>query len=246
MAKKIRWVGIDYGQCLMTPSGLRNPRMFGDIAKMVGKQDRIPQWIHRMRQLKEMYGTYSDLKEGHRDEIESYVLEDDRDAYAIFKLKESELLEVGTGAYEFLEWLAGKGIRPNIVSELKKTLGPVGSDMITAFLIAKGIIKYFKYFYTPQGMVDLQTGERDNRYAGTSKETGTLYDLLVEELGAQGISPEECVMIGDKPSTDLIPSKKRGFVTIQYTGHVDTGPCESTDYYAKDFFEVKKVMEKLV
>jgi hypothetical protein len=220
--------------------------MFGDIAKMVGKQDRIPVWVDRMRQLKEMYGSYSDIKEGHRDEIESYVLENDHKAYEIFKMKESELLGVSEGGYEFLEWLTGRGFRANIVSELKKTLGPVGSDMITAFLIAKGIIRYFKYFYTPQGKIDLDTGERDNKYAGTSKETGTLYDLLVEELAQGGITPDECVMIGDKPSTDLIPPKKRGFVTIQYTGHIDTGPCEAADYRAKDFVEVKHVMERLI
>jgi hypothetical protein len=115
-------VGIDYGQCLMTPSGLRNPRMFGDIAKMVGKQDRIPQWIHRMRQLKEMYGTYSDLKEdtGMKSSHTSWKM---IVTYAIFKQKESELLEVGTGT-RF--WVAGwKGIRPNIVSS-KKTLGRSG------------------------------------------------------------------------------------------------------------------------
>ena len=62
--KKIRWVGIDYGQCLMTPSSLRNPRMFGDIAKLVGKQEMIPVWIDRMRRLKEKYGSYSGIKEG--------------------------------------------------------------------------------------------------------------------------------------------------------------------------------------
>jgi len=41
MTKKIRFVGIDYGQCYMAPATLRNPRMFGDIAKMVGKQEMI-------------------------------------------------------------------------------------------------------------------------------------------------------------------------------------------------------------
>lgn len=243
--KKVKWVGIDYGQCFMTPSSLRNPRMFGDIAKLVGKQEMVPVWIDRMRRLKEKYGSYSGIKEGHKDEIESYVLDNDHEAYEIFNQKEQELLALAPGAYEFITWLNEQGIRPSIIAELKKTLGQVGADAITKFLINKGIIKYFKYFLTPQGKMDLDTGERFNVYQGTSKQSGTLYDLLIKELAEEGIKPEECVMIGDKLSTDIIPPKQRGWTTIQYTGHIDMGPSDSTDYYAKDWFEVKEIMEKL-
>lgn len=243
---EIKWVGIDYGQCLMTPSSLRNPRMFGDIAKLVGKQEMIPVWIDRMRRLKEKYGSYSGIKEGHKDEIDSWVLDNDHEAYEIFNQKEQELLALATGAYEFIIWINEKGFQAWIVSELKKTLGRVGSDAITRFLINKGIIQYFTYFVTPQGKMDLVTGEKSDDYEGTSKESGTLYDLLIEELAKQGIKPENCVMIGDKLSTDIIPPKERGFITIQYTGHIDMGPCEFTDYYAKDWFEIKEIVEKLL
>ncbi len=243
---EIKWVGIDYGQCLMTPSSLRNPRMFGDIAKLVGKQEMIPVWIDRMRRLKEKYGSYSGIKEGHKDEIDSWVLDNDHEAYEIFNQKEQELLALATGAYEFIIWINEKGFQAWIVSELKKTLGRVGSDAITRFLINKGIIQYFAYFVTPQGKMDLVTGEKSDDYEGTSKESGTLYDLLIEELAKQGIKPENCVMIGDKLSTDIIPPKERGFITIQYTGHIDMGPCEFTDYYAKDWFEIKEIVEKLL
>jgi FMN phosphatase YigB (HAD superfamily) len=243
--KGIRWVGIDFGQCLMSPSSLRNPHMFGDIGKLVGRQEMIPVWIDRMRRLKEKYGTYSHVKEKHREEILTFVLENDREAYEIFGRKEPQLLSMAPGLSEFLIWLNGEGIRPSVVSELKKTLGPVGADMITNFLVTKGILKHFKYFITPHGKMDLDTGEKFDRYKGTSKEAGTLYDELLGELGQEGIGPADCVMIGDKRSTDIVPPKKRGFVTIQYTGHVDEGPCESTDYYAKTFFEVKAILEKL-
>lgn len=243
---EIKWVGIDYGQCLMTPSSLRNPWMFGDIAKLLGKQAMIPLWIDKMRRLKEKYGSYSGIKESHKDEIELYVLDGDHEAYEIFNQKEQELLALAPGAHEFILWLSEKGIRPSIISELKKTLGPVGADAITRFLIKKGIIRYFKYFVTPQGKVDLDTGERFDSYRGTSKSSGTLYSLLINELADEGLKPEECVMIGDKLSTDIIPPKQHGWVTIQYTGHIDMGPCEFTDYYAKDWFQVKEIMEKLI
>lgn len=243
--KRIKWVGIDFGQCLMSPSSLRNPHLFGDIGKLLGKQEMIPIWIDRMRRLKEKYKTYTMLKEKHRDEIESFVFENDCEAYEIFKQKEQELLSVAPGVPEFLTWLNEVGIRPTVVSELKKTLGPVGDDIVTSFLITKNIVKHFKCFVTPHGKVDLDTDERLYDYKGTSKELGTLYDQLIKDLQQEGIKPEECVMIGDKQRTDIIPPKKRGFITIQYTGHVDEGPCEYSDYYAKTFFEVKEIMEKL-
>ena len=246
MASEIKWVGIDYGQCLMTPSSLRNPRMFGDISKLVGKQERIPIWIDRMRRLKEKYKSYSGIKEGHKDEIESWVLDDDHEAYESFNQKEQELLSLAPGAYEFILWISEQGFKPWVVSELKKTLGKVGSDAITRFLINKGVIQYFSYFVTPQGKMNLATGERLSGYEGTSKESGTLYDRLIEELEEEGVKPENCVMIGDKLSTDIIPPKERGFITIQYAGHIDMGPCDHTDYYAKDWHEVREAVEKLL
>jgi hypothetical protein len=206
----------------------------------------IPVWVDRMRRLKEKYGSYSSIKEGHKDEIELWVLDNDHEAYEIFNQKEQELLSLAPGAREFILWLSEKGFKPWVVSELKKTLGNVGSDAITRFLINKGIIQYFAYFLTPQGKMDLATGERDNTYVGASKQTGSLYDLLLKELSEEGIRAENCVMIGDKHSTDIIPPKERGFVTIQYTGHINMGPCEQTDFYAKDWFEVKEAIGKLL
>lgn len=246
MTKRIKWIGIDYGQCIMTPASLRNPLVFQDIAKLRGKHEQAPLYIHRMRQLKEKYGTISKIKEGHKDEIETFVLEGDHEAMMIFNEKEQELLGMAPGLVEFLTWINDQGITPSIVSELKKTLGPVGSDMITQYLERRQLTKYFEWFITPQGKMDLQTGQQDLRYKGTSKENGTLYDELVRELQERDIKPEQCLMIGDKWSTDIIPPKERGWVTIQYTGHVDMGPCEKTDFYAKDFFEVRKIVAEII
>ncbi len=214
MAAKITWVGIDFGQCLMSPSSLRNPLIFSDIGKLLGKQDMIPLWIHRMRRLKEKYGSYSAIKEGHRDEIENYVLDGDKEAHRIFKIKEQEFLSLPAGAREFLTWLNGKGIRPDVVAELKKTLGAMGSDIVTGFLMHQKITGLFRNLVTPQGKVTLATDERDSRYAGSSKETGKLYDLLIDDLAKEEIKPENCLMIGDKWATDIIPPKQRGWTTI--------------------------------
>jgi FMN phosphatase YigB (HAD superfamily) len=246
MAAKIKWVGIDFGQCLMSPSSLRNPLIFSDIGKLLGKHEMIPVWIHRMRRLKEKYGNYSAIKEGHRDEIENYVLDGNKEAHRIFRIKEQEFLSLPPGAGEFISWLNQKGIKPDVVAELKKTLGAMGADIVTGFLMHQRITGQFRNLVTPQGKVDLATDARDSKYAGTSKETGTLYDLLIGDLAKEGIKPENCVMIGDKWSTDIVPAKQRGFTTIQYTGHIDMGLCESTDHYAKDFFEVKDIVEKLI
>jgi len=243
--KIVKWVGIDFGQCLMSPSSLRNPRMFGDIGKLLGKHEMIPVWIERMRRLKEKYKTYSLVKEKHREEILTFVFDHDREAYELFGQKEPELLSMAPGLREFLIWINAEGIRPSVVSELKKTLGPVGTDMITKFLIAKGIIGSFQYFITPHGKMDLATGEQFENYRGTSKESGTLYDEILKELRTQGIQPQECVMIGDKRITDIIPAKRRGLITIQYTGHIDEGPCDESDYVAESFFKVKEILERL-
>jgi beta-phosphoglucomutase-like phosphatase (HAD superfamily) len=91
------------------------------------------------------------VKEKHREEILTFVFDHDREAYELFGQKEPELLPMAPGLREFLIWINAEGIRPCVVSELKKTLGPVGTDMITKFLIAKGIIGSFQYFITPHG-----------------------------------------------------------------------------------------------
>ena len=45
--------------------------------------------------LKEKYGTFSLIKEGHRDEIYSAVLDDDPEAIDLFGRLEQELLDMG-------------------------------------------------------------------------------------------------------------------------------------------------------
>jgi len=243
MAIAAKWVGFDFGQCLMDPSGLRNYRVIGDVCKEMGEPERIDERIHRYRVLKEKYGSYGAIKEGHRDEILSYVFENDKEAMEIFGVKEQEHLKAAPGAEEALQYLRDRGIERAVVAELKKTLGPIGTDIVTRFLKSKGLLHYFDELVSPQGSVNLRDGSVDLRYKGKTKEEGTLYDELLKELLKRGIQPSEAVMIGDKLWTDISPAKKRGFKTIQYIGYINYGSSEDADFVISDFRELENIVK---
>lgn len=241
MAMAVKWCGFDYGQCIMEPGGLRNHLVLGDIYKALGKPELIRDKIRRYRILAEKYDTYSKIKEGHRDEIYQYVLDEDPEAIELFGAKEQEYLDMGEGLESALDYLAGQGIQLQVVSEMKKTLGPVGTDSVSRFLKRRGLVKYFAELVTPQGKIDLKNDTVDPRYQGTTKVEGTLYDVLLEELRERGIAPDEAVMIGDKPETDIDPAHARGFKTIQYKGFIDLGES-SADLVIHSFDELKTVL----
>lgn len=240
---EVKWCGFDYGQCIMEPGGLRNPLVFGDIYKELGQPELISDKIRKYRILKEKYGTYSLIKEGHRDEIYSYVLDNNPDAIELFSRKEQELLLIGEGLEETLAYLQQAGIELQVVSEMKKTLGPVGADAVSRFLKSRGLVRYFKELVTPQGKIDLETDSLDPRYKGCTKQEGTLYDALAQELSERGIAPHEAVMVGDKPETDINPAHDRGFKTIQYKGFIDLGESKA-DLVVNSFEELKSVLKR--
>jgi putative hydrolase of the HAD superfamily len=242
---EVKWCGFDYGQCIMEPGGLRNPLVFGDIYKELGRPELIEERIRRYRVLKEKYGTFSKIKEGHRDEIHSYVLEDDSRAIEIFARKEQELLDMGEGLIEALEYLQGEGIELAVVSEMKKTLGAVGTDIVSRFLKERGLTRFFRELITPQGKIDLLTDTVDERYRGHTKEEGTIYDVLAAELAERGIQPQEAAMVGDKPATDIEPAHRRGFRTVQYRGFVDLG-ASSAEVVIDHFSEIPAVIKRKV
>ena len=240
---EVKWCGFDYGQCIMEPGGLRNPLMFGDIYKELGKPELIPEKIRRYRILKEKYGSYGRIKEGHRDEIHSFVLDEDPEAIALFSEKEQQFLDMGDGLEDALAYIQAQGIELQVVSEMKKTLGPVGTDIVSKFLKRRGLVKYFRELVTPQGKIDLVNDSIDPRYKGFTKKDGTLYDVLAQELKERGIEVHEAVMVGDKPETDIDPAHDRGFKTIQYTGFIDLGPSKA-DIVINSFAELKTIMKK--
>lgn len=240
---EVKWCGFDYGQCIMEPGGLRTPLVFGDIYKELGKPELIPDKMRKYRILKEKYETYSQIKEGHRDEIYGFVLDNDPEAIEIFGRKEQELLLMGEGLEDVLDYLQAQGIELQVVSEMKKTLGPVGTDIVSRFLKSRDLVKYFKELVTPQGKINLEDNSVDPRYRGKTKKDGTLYDVLVQELKERGIEPHEAVMVGDKPATDIDPAHDRGFKTIQYTGFIDLGESKA-DLVIETFGELKTILKK--
>ena len=241
---EVKWVGFDFGQCIMEPGGLRNPLVFGEIYKELGKPELIPDRMRKYRILKEKYGSYGGVKEGHRDEIHSFVLGGDKDAIEMFSKKEQELLDIGDGLIDALDYLQAQGIELQVVSEMKKTLGAVGTDVVSRFLKGKGLApKYFVELVTPQGKINLKDNSVDDRYKGHTKEQGTIYDVLAAELKERGIEPQDGAMVGDKPSTDIDPANARGFKTIKYTGFVDLGPSKA-DVTIQTFSELKTLLKK--
>jgi len=241
MILEVKWCGFDFGQCIMDPGGLRNPLVFGDIYKELGKPELIPDKIRKYRILKEKYGTYGRIKEGHRDQIHGFVLDDDPKAIELFGKKEQEYLSMAECLEDALEYLHSQGIELQVISEMKKTLGPVGTDLVSRFLKTKGLLKYFKDLITPQGRINLRDDSLDPKYKGCTKEDGSIYDVLAKELKERDIEPYEAVMVGDKPETDINPAHDRGFKTIQYIGYMDFGKSEA-DIVISSFSELKTIL----
>ena len=243
MILEVKWCGFDFGQCIMDPGGLRNPLVFGDIYKELGKPELIPDKIRKYRILKEKYGTYGRIKEGHRDQIHGFVLDDDPKAIELFGKKEQEYLSMAEGLEDALEYLHSQGIELQVISEMKKTLGPVGTDLVSRFLKTKGLLKYFKDLITPQGRINLRDDSLDPKYKGCTKEDGSIYDVLAKELKERDIEPHEAVMVGDKPETDINPAHDRGFKTIQYIGYMDFGKSKA-DLVISSFSELKTILRR--
>ena len=122
---EVKWCGFDFGQCIMEPGRVKKSPVFGDLYKELGKPEWISDKIRKYRILKEKYGTYGRIKEGHRDEIYSFVLDDDPEAIELFGRKEQDLLDMGEGLEDALKYLQSEGIELQVVSEMKKTLGPL-------------------------------------------------------------------------------------------------------------------------
>ena len=241
MSIQAKWVGIDFGQCLCDGSPERTYWMIGDTCKDLYQPEFIDVCCHRWRTLKEKYGTWAAIKEGHRDEIVSYVFAGHPDAAAIFPKIEQKYLKVAEGALDAIQYLREQGIEVSVVAELKRTLGPIGTDQVSLFLKNQKVIHLFNELITPQGRVNLRDGSVDNRYKGLSKENGTLFDLLVKDLDQRGIKPSQAVMVGDKEWSDITPAQKRGLKAIQYIGFLNLAPSKA-DYTIRHFSELKNII----
>ena len=100
----VKWVGIDFGQCLMEPTGLRSYLLLGDVLKAYGKPDIIRETQKKFRALVEACGGHSPMKESHRDKIHSYVFDGDDEAMEYTKrmdeLKPGQILKAEKSTYK--------------------------------------------------------------------------------------------------------------------------------------------------
>lgn len=243
MVLEVKWCGFDYGECIMNADAVRNAILFGDLCKKLGKPELTTEKMGRYRVLKEKYGSYPVLQEGHRDDIYEYVLKKDKAAIELLGILEQELLGTVDDLEEVLVHLKNEGIETAVVTEMKNSLNPLGRDRISRFLMKRHLDKYFNDLITPVGKVTLATNEIDLRYKGTTKAQGDIYDVLAMDLRERGISAQEAVMVGDRPTTDINPAHERGFKTIQYTGFSDKGKSKA-DYVISSFNELITILQK--
>jgi len=241
MVMHVKWIGIDFGQTLMDSSPERTYAMIGDTSKELGEPELVEVRCYRWRLMKERYGSWPIIKEKHRPEIISYVFDDRPGAREIFPAIEQKYLKVADGAIDALKYLRDQGIEVSVVAELKRTLGPIGTDMVSAFLVKQNVIEYFDELITPQGKVNLRNGSADLSYKGSSKEEGSLYDILAKDLLKRGIKTSEAVMVGDKEWSDLTPAQKRGFKAIHYMGYTYHAPSNA-DFKIRHFSELKEIV----
>ena len=81
--------------------------------------------------MKEKYGSYPVIKERARPETMTYVFDDRPGVAEIFSRVEQKYLKVADGAIDAVKYLRDQGIEVSIVAELKRTLGPIGTDMVS-------------------------------------------------------------------------------------------------------------------
>lgn len=239
MVLEIKWLGVDFGQCLMNPGGLRNRLMVGDVMKDMGKPEEIPERVNRYRRMKEKYGHYGRIKEGHLPELLQFVFDGEAEAGDLFMQNEAKFLLVPEGVAETLAWLREQGISLDLVAEMKKTLGAVKATFAIRFLQSRELLQYFDYLYSPQGKFGLKDDSADSTCKDKDKESGTLYDYIIEDLARRSIKVNECAIMGDKLTTDIIPPRKRGFHTIQFAGVSDGGSSEFAEYKVNSYLELK-------
>lgn len=242
MSLEVKWVGVDFGQTLMDSSPERTYWMIGDTSKELGEPELVDIRCHRWRVMKEKYGTFPAIKEKHRPEIVTYVFDDRPGAGEVFSVIEQKYLRVAPGAIDAIQYLRDQGLEVSIVAELKRTLGPIGTDMVSSFLKVQHILGYFDELISPQGKINLRTGAIDPAYKGKSKEVGDIYDVLVEDLGRRGIKPSEAVIVGDKEWSDITPAQKRGFKAVQYVGYIFHAPSNA-EHTIRHFSELKNVVK---
>ena len=238
MTLLIKWMGIDMGECLMDVTPRRGHLLTGDTTKALGKPELTASRYHKWCVMIEKYGSLPVILERHKLELLDHVFDSDPAAGEVFLGVEQEYLGLAPGAEQALSYLRGEGISLSVVTAARTSPGPMDHSCEFRFLERHGVSTYFDALVTPRGSMRMTDRMVDTRYEGTSKEDGTIYEALAEDLAARGIAPGEAAMMGDKEWTDIKPAKERGFKTILYTGYICRGPTEA-DLVIGRFDELK-------
>jgi FMN phosphatase YigB (HAD superfamily) len=187
----------------------------------------------------ERYGSLPVVLERHKVELLDYVFDGEPEAGTVFLDVEQEYLKLADGAHEALAYLRGQGIELSVVTAAKTSPGPIDDSSEFRFLARHGVLQYFDSVISPRGKLRVADRSVDSRYRGTSKEDGTIYDVLARDLAERGIPPGQAVMMGDKEWADISPAKRHGFRTILYTGYVCREPTQA-DLVVERFADLKK------
>ncbi len=230
-----KWAGFDFGQCLMDSS---NRKVEYWMAAVFIDEERerhgiINEKVKLYRELIEKYGDFRKLHERGRHEVEEKVLEKNPCLVKKYYEVEQKLLKPADGIYEALKHLKSKGYRIDVVSDM----GAV--NVIVNFLNNYNLRHFFSNIYSPRGVLR-ENGEIDDSFTGVSKEDGSLYVRLREDLVSGGIDMDHAYMIGDHPVKDIEMSKRHGFKTIHYAvrGEAST----HADHVIRSFYEIKEIL----
>ncbi|MCL5736486.1 MAG: hypothetical protein M1274_13045 [Actinobacteria bacterium] len=227
MSLNISWLGIDMGECLMDVTTRQSHWLTGDTCKALGRPERAAASCHKWRTMVEKYGSVPVILERHKLELLNYVFDGNPAADEVYLDIEQSYLELADGAREAMRYLRTEGIELSIVTAAKTSPGSMEDACEFRFLEKHGLLEYIDSVMSPRGRLRVSDRSVDTRYEGTSKETGTIYDVIAGDLALGGIQPHRAAMMGDKEWTDIGPAKKRGFRTILYTGYICRGPSEA-------------------
>jgi len=235
------WFGFDYGQCLMD-SRFRKIEYWLAATLIDEEAERggtIDSKLNIYRKLVEKYGGWRKVMEKGRDEIHRLILDDNPVLIRRFYEVEQKLLKPAEGLEEALRYLKSKHNILNVVTDL-------GSghalNTIQRFLNNHNIRHFFTNIYSPAGVVR-GDGVFDLSFKGVSKEDGSMYDKMKEELKKINIDVKEAVIVGDDPKKDIEQAKKRGFITVHWVGQSSAfkEPSKEADYVITSFTQLKEI-----
>ncbi|MHA2960510.1 HAD family hydrolase [Priestia megaterium] len=121
--------------------------------------------------------------------------------------------------WEYVEIVDGVSKSLHIVSQnyiccVASNAGASNSELMGMALKRVDIQQYFQYLFT-------------SRELGFSKPSLDFFNKIVQTLG---ITPQECIMIGNDYNKDIIPAKKIGMQTILFSQVSKDANLNYTDY----------------